>query len=200
MWIVTVITAHGLPSPAQEVTTTMDDRDSRPTGATPQLDQSDHNAAFSSFYRRFVPILVAFLLWQGARLPDATDIVQDTMIKTYRRWPEIRQPEAWTRRVAYRAWIRRITKVVEDPIADPPEHSCLRSPLTNVDEWEQRHEVLRLLDLLPQRQREVMAWTLQGYSPAAIAYELGITSTVVRASLWKARHTLGKHLGTTRDE
>lgn len=61
-------------------------------------------------------------------------------------------------------------------------------------EWEQRHEVLRVLDLLPLRQRQVMAWTLDGYPPAQIADELGITAEAVRSSLRKARRTLAAYL------
>lgn len=194
------------------MTTTMDERDSRPTGAaipcdppsrsaaTPPPTQPDSGAAFSSFYRQFVPTLVGFLVWQGARLPDATDIAQDTMIKAYQRWSEIRQPESWARRVASRAWIRRIASATEDPIDDPPEHSSLLPSPPSAEEWEQRHEVLRLLDRLPPRQRQVLAWTLNDYTPAEIAGELGITPETVRANLMKARRALAKHLGTTGDE
>jgi RNA polymerase sigma factor (sigma-70 family) len=190
----------------------MDDRDSRPTGAAiprdPPADQPQHpppaqpdtGAAFSAFYRQFVPTLVAFLVWQGARLPDAADITQDTMIKTYQRWSEIHHPESWARRVASRALVRRIASIAEDPVDDPPEHSSLLPTLTNVEAWEQRHEVLRLLDRLPPRQRQVLAWTLDGHTPAAIATELEITPEAVRANLMKARRALAEHLGTAEDE
>jgi hypothetical protein len=41
-----------------------------------------------------------------------------------------------------------------------------------VETWEQQHEVLPVLDRLSPRQRQVMAWTLQCYTPAEIATEL----------------------------
>src|SRR6185437_14496095 len=41
------------------------------------------DAAFSAFYREFVPTLVASLTWHGARLADAADAAQDTMSKAY---------------------------------------------------------------------------------------------------------------------
>lgn len=178
--------------------------------AMPDLPQSQQgitqgpgrpaDADFSAFYRRFVPTLVAFLVWQGARLPAAADITQDTMIKAYQRWSEIHHPESWARRVASRALVRRIASVAEDPIGDSPEHSSLLPSLTNVEMWEQRCEVLRLLDRLPPRQRQVMAWTLDGYPPAEIADELEITPEAVRANLMKARRALAEYLGTTGDE
>jgi RNA polymerase sigma factor (sigma-70 family) len=139
-------------------------------------------------------------MWQGARLPDAADIAQDTMIKAYERWSEIRQPESWARRVASRELVRRIASVAEDPRDNPPEHSSLLPTLTSVEAWEQRHEVLSLLDRLPPRQRQVMAWSLDGYTPAEIADELEITSEAVRASLMKARRALVKYLGITGDQ
>jgi RNA polymerase sigma-70 factor (ECF subfamily) len=190
----------------------MDDLDSCPAGAAklpeppgwsvaaPPPAQPNTNAAFSEFYRQFTPTLVAFLIWQGARLPDAADISQETMIKAYQRWSEIRQPESWARRVASRALVRRIASIAEEPIDDPPEHSSLLPSLTNVEAWEQQHQVLRLLDPLPPRQRQVMAWALDGYTPAEIAEELEITPEAVRANLMKARRALASYLSTTEDE
>ena len=192
----------------------MDDHDPRPAGAAIPRDRPgrsaaapppdppdppDTDAAFSAFYREFVPTLVAFLVWQGARLPDAADIAQDTMIKAYKGWSEIHQPKAWARRVASRELARRIAEI-EDPCPNPPERSPLLRTPTNVEAWEQQHEVLRLLDQLPSRQRQVLAWTLDGYPPEEIAKELGITPEAVRSSRWKARRALAKYLGRTRDE
>ncbi len=210
-------TAHGpgWPSPAPEMTTaTMDDHDPRAAGAAIPRDQSGWSAAasppdppdspgtdaaFSGFYREFIPTLVAFLVWQGARLSDAADIAQDTMIKLYRNWSTIRHREAWARRVASRELVRRFARVPEDPCPDPLECPLLPTP-TNVEAWEQRHEVLRLLDQLPPRQRQVLAWTVDGYTPAEIAVELGIAPEAVRSSLLKARRTLARLLGMTGDE
>ena len=45
-----------------------------------------------------------------------------------------------------------------------------------------------------------MAWTLDGYTPAQIANELGITAEAVRSSLKKARRTLAAYLRTEGDE
>lgn len=165
-------------------------------GPAPTVD-----AAFSAFYRRFVPTLVGFLVWQGARLPDAADLAQVTMSEAYRYWSTIREPEAWVRRVASRALARHIARVEpEDPAGEIPEHSSLLRSLTNVTAWEQQHEVLRLLDLLPPRQRQVMAWTLEGYTPTEIAQELKIESAAVRSSLSKARKMLAQHLSATGDD
>lgn len=168
-------------------------------GIHPQPPAEPADAAFSAFYRQFVPVLIGFLMWQGARLSDATELAQTTMAQAYKYWSTIREPEAWTRRVASRELVRKIASV-EDPVEEVPEPSPLLPPLTNVFAWEQQHEVLRLLDLLPPRQRQVLAWSLQEFTPAEIAAELKITGEAVRASLKKARRTLAQHLGMTEDD
>ena len=58
--------------------------------------------------------------------------------------------------------------------------------------------ILEILRLLPDRQRQVMAWTYDGYTPAEIATFLSLDSGVVRASFHKARAALKHHLTTGR--
>jgi RNA polymerase sigma-70 factor (ECF subfamily) len=72
--------------------------------------------------------------------------------------------------------------------------SPLIAPGTDLDAFEQRHTVMRLLDLLPARQRQVMAWTYDGATPAEIADSLKISSDAVRSNLRKARIALRGHL------
>lgn len=175
----------------------MDDSDLSPAAGSaqdipmgiPESSETIKDVAFSVLYQQFLPTLVAFLMWQGARLPDAAEIAQDTMSELYKRWSEIRQPKAWARRVASRMLVRRIASV-EDPIDEVPECTTLLRPLTNVEEWEQRQDVVRMINRLPSRQRQVMAWTLAGCTPSEIASELRITPEAVRASLKKARLAL----------
>jgi RNA polymerase sigma factor (sigma-70 family) len=155
---------------------------------------------FSEFYRQFVPSLVAFLMWQGASLPDAADVAQETMIQAYRHWSMIDHPQAWVRRVASRMLTRRAATIAE-PVEQIGQRTALLPAPTNVTMWEQRHDVLRALSRLPSRQRQVMAWTLDGYRPSEIAEELRITPEAVRSNLKKARRALTAYLaesGETR--
>jgi RNA polymerase sigma-70 factor (ECF subfamily) len=166
--------------------------------AHPQARPTQPRAAFSVFYTEFVPTLVAFLLWQGARLHDAADIAQDTMNEAYQRWESIEKPHAWTRTVASRAYARRIASIdVENPVDEVPEANLLPS-YVDAAAFEERHVVLRLLALLPPRQRQVMAWTYDGYKPAEIAKELQIKPEAVRSTLRKARRTLARHLAVAK--
>ncbi len=171
----------------------------RPELAQPLAD-TENFASFNEFYRGSVPILVVFLVWQGARLDDATDIAQETMTTAYRWWPKIDHPKAWSRTMASRKLARHIASIEEDPIEHPSPRNSLMPVSIDVRIWEQRHPVLAVLNRLSPRQRQVMAWTLDGYAPAEIASELQISFQTVRANLAQARRTLAAHLDTIGDE
>lgn len=151
-------------------------------------------AGFVAFYRQAVPRLVAFLRWQGASFPDAAECVQEALTQALPRWGTIRCPHAWCRRVASRLYARRVASL-EEPVEDVEAvGSPLLAPRTDLAAAEQRHSVLRVLDRLPSRQRQVMAWTYDGATPSEIATELQITPDAVRSNLKKARATLRDHL------
>lgn len=151
-------------------------------------------AAFTEFYHRFTPKLIRFLQWQGAGIVDAAEIVQDTMSQAWNSWSDIRFPEAWTKMVAGRAYVRRYASVKEDPVAALPERSALLPDDLDIAAFEQRHDVLRGLAKLPRRQRQVMAWTLAEHTPIEIAEILQITPEAVRSNLLKARRSLAIHM------
>lgn len=149
-------------------------------------------AAFAAFYRAQTPALVRFLVWMGARLPDAADLAQDTMIEAFNNWQTIEHPRTWIRRVASRKYVRRLAGT-EEPV-DPLVGRPLPPVPCDLTDWEQHHEIRYLQALLPPRQRQVMAWTCDGYQPHEIAAELGITAEAVRSSLRLARRKLAQQL------
>jgi RNA polymerase sigma factor (sigma-70 family) len=160
--------------------------------------EADKVGSFSIFYRQSLPTLVAFLMYLGANLSDATDIAQEAMIAAFQSWDIIQHPKPWTRRVASRAFIRQIARV-EDPAENLPEHGVL-IPDDPVIDLEERNEILRLIRLLPPRQRQVMAWTFDGFKPSEIAAELDLKPEVVRANLRKARIAIAAHLTAAHEE
>ena len=104
------------------------------------------------------------------------------------------------RTYASREYFRRIAACHDESAAQVPgpplepgiaaDEAALLSP--------EQARILELLRLLPHRQRQVMAWTYDGYTPTEIATFLNLDSGTVRASLHKARETL-KHLLTAAD-
>ncbi|QUI29459.1 sigma-70 family RNA polymerase sigma factor [Streptomyces alfalfae] len=155
-------------------------------GSTP-AGQHIVNEQFSAFYRQNIEMLVGFLINQGSTLTDASDIAQTTMIKVFQRWSEIEHHKAWAYTVASRELIRKLSDVRESPVDQLPESSSLQPETDGVAEWEARHDALRLLSFLPPRQRQIMSWTLSGFTPGEIAEQLGLSSETVRGNLKKAR-------------
>ncbi|MFI6396437.1 sigma-70 family RNA polymerase sigma factor [Nonomuraea sp. NPDC050540] len=152
------------------------------------------DAGFSAFYRATLPALTAFLLNHGAPLTVATDIAQDTMIKAYQRWNELTHPRAWVHTVASRALVRHVAGSCEELVDPPPEPTTLL-PCPHVGaDWETRQIFLHMLRRLPPRQRQILAWTFNDFTPAEIAEQLGMTSNAVSASLKKARRAAVEHL------
>lgn len=82
----------------------------------------------------------------------------------------------------------------------PSEPSRPDGPTTSgeLDAGLEEDTVLALLSQLPPRQRQVMAFAFDGYTPKETAISLGIPAGTVRLSLHKARATLAAQL-TTRD-
>jgi RNA polymerase sigma-70 factor (ECF subfamily) len=157
-----------------------------------------YDTEFSLFYKENMPSLVRFLRWHGVPLVEAADIAQETMAELYRYWPTVRTPSAWVRRVASRRWGRRIADGSAEQLFGDVDLELAGTPqLISADEilaYEQRHDVLCLLDTLPARQRQVLAWLFDGYTPKEIAEELQLTPETVRANLYKARRAIAVHL------
>ncbi|WP_084497393.1 RNA polymerase sigma factor [Nocardia amamiensis] len=148
---------------------------------------------FSAFYRANIAKLVGFLVTQGARVADATDIAQDTMIQLWQSWSKIQSPLAWARVVAGRELVRRYSALEQDHI-DEAEYSALLGCATDVDDWVQSAAYQEALTTLPPRQRQILVWTMQGYSPAEIARELQLKAATVRSNLRKARRGVALYL------
>lgn len=163
---------------------------------------------FSAFYRDDTLCVAAFLRWQGAGWAEAADATQEAMMRAYQRWDTLTRPGAWVRKVATQEFIRCRTRIREDPAEEVPEPTTalLRDPTAAAaEDADAEQRFLRLLDRLPARQRQVLAWAYDGYFPTEIAEQLStpehpVTPEAVRASLWLARRTLARHLAQGKDQ
>src|SRR5262249_49987843 len=151
---------------------------------------------FTAFYHDHVPRLVRFLIIHGAAPALAAELVQDVMVALWRRWDTVHSPRAWTRTAASRAWIRYRTRVPELPTDIP---ASLLISCQDADDVEVRHDLLRLLRLLTPRERQVMARTYDGDTPAEIAAELQISEATVRSVQRNAPRRMSEHSDGRRE-
>ncbi|MFF4542145.1 RNA polymerase sigma factor [Streptomyces aureus] len=159
------------------------------------------DAEFSDFYRADFPRLVGFLIQVGASREDAADAAQETMRTLHEKWREVRHPKTWARTVARRALIRALKASREQDLGEPPEPAA--SYLVGDQAlWESLEcdEVLAILRELPPRQRQTLAPTFDGFTPAEIAQILDVPASQVRGNLARARDTAAIVLGKRKEE
>jgi RNA polymerase sigma-70 factor (ECF subfamily) len=153
--------------------------------------------SFETFYRRYFPILVRFLITQANNTNWAEDIAQDTMIAATDKWQQIltyERPDSWLFKVAIRK-LRRLESRAR-------ELSCLPEDIESVvadvriaaaaDDWVHDNiEVVCVLRSLPRRQAEVLALRyLADYTLAEAAYIMGIKESAAKTHLERALKNL----------
>ena len=150
----------------------MDDRDA---------DFAEYVGERSAALRRY-----AFLL--TGDLASADDLLQDALVKVYRRWPPVTGPgtDAYVRTVIARTHIsvwRRVGRR-EVPVAELLDVADSRDVIDGVAD---RDEVWRLLRDLGPRQRAVVVLRFWSDLPEAeIASILGISTGTVKSQLHRA--------------
>lgn len=149
---------------------------------------------FSACYARELSSLVWFVMSLGADAHRAADVAQSAFAEAFAVWARIEHPTAWLRRVAGRLYYRHLVPQ-ETPVEDVPDRQGPLSAAGEVELHDEAHRVLAVLADLPPKQRQVMAWTIDGFSPAEIARELDVDPATIRQSLAKARKNLKEQLG-----
>jgi RNA polymerase sigma-70 factor (ECF subfamily) len=148
---------------------------------------------FDGFYEEDFPLLVGFLCKSGFEREVARDAASEAMLCAFEDWDSIRSPGAWVRRVGFRKATEQVRRV-RDGV-----QRAMRSDWACSDEYaedklialsDEAGLVVSLLARLPDRQRAVMAWSLDGFSDAETAEELGVAQSTVRSHLRHARERL----------
>ena len=160
---------------------------------TPGGMRSSGDDEFARFYHQYFARLVAFLVYQHASVDLAVDIAQDAMITAYRKWPEITHPRAYVFKVAGRAYTRCRLGNPEQPIGEVSKPTVALPRPGETEAWLQQQEIIEVLRRLPPRQCQVLALTIDGWTPTEIAQLLDIEPEAVRASLMKARRSAAAH-------
>lgn len=161
--------------------------ESVPAGGLPE--------SFAAFYQTHRPRLLRFVLWLGADLHRANDIVQDAMLAVYLRWQSVDHPYRYAQVTASHSLSKQppVSEVPTDGVCAliEAEAEALDPAVLHAE----RAAVLAALRTLPRRQRQVLAWYYDGYVPADIGEILGLRANAVRVALHAARHALKNYPG-----
>lgn len=153
---------------------------------------------FDDFFRVDFPKLVKFLLTAGFGFEESQDAAADAMVDAYRRWGRVRNPTAYVRTAAMhsatnqarrdRAGLPRsikggwVTPERVDPFASVDEH------------LDAGPRLLALVRCLPDQQRLVLAWHLDGFKNTEIADHIGLAPGTVGSHLRHAKRRLRAEL------
>jgi RNA polymerase sigma factor (sigma-70 family) len=151
---------------------------------------------FAAFYTQRFSATVVLLVAMGADRQEAEDAAQEAFILAYKKWDSIREPSAWVRTVAVRAYIRNSQRA--DRASGLPSEFDYRVAEMPESSLEQQ-KIIELLRSLPPQQRTILALLYDGLSPREIAVILNISDSTVRAHRHKARQQLKAALGIERN-
>ncbi|MGW3967439.1 RNA polymerase sigma factor [Amycolatopsis sp. NPDC005003] len=140
---------------------------------------------FDAFFRADFPALVAFLCKAGFEVETARDVAAEAMLHALEAWPIAEDPRAWVRRVA-----GRLLDTPGDARADWTPAGDQRDDEQFAGLVEQHAGLIDLLATLPDKQRMVLAWSLDGFTPSQIAEALRIAPATVRSTLRHVRERL----------
>ena len=157
---------------------------------------------FSVFYRREMPRLVQFVKAVSSALDwhAATDVAQTAFERVLLRWAGLTQPKAYLYKVARNEALARCAAMRRElPAGVLPERADEVSAALAAGWRDEQRAVMEHLRSLPVKQREVMTWTLAGFTDAEIAGVLGLSTDSVKANRHYARKNLRKRLGSGKE-
>lgn len=156
----------------------------------------------TAFYEKEMPRLVLFVMTLSSSLDGhaAADIAQTAFERALPRWPALRHPKAWLYKVAHNEALARAAAIAREMPADalPDQPDPMSAALAAEWRAEQREVMAHLRSLAP-KQRQVMTWTLAGFSDAEIGEALNLSTDAVKQRRRDAKKNLRKRL-TAREE
>lgn len=162
-------------------------------------------AAWRAIYEDLAPVLRGYLVRQGARDPD--DLVAEvflTVVRTLERFDGGEDGfRSWVFTIAHNRLVderrrhgRRRTEPAEtttlEPRLEPAEDAAVEAVETRTTE-----ELVTLLDVLTDDQREVLSLRLAGFTIAEVASVVGRTENATKALQRRGLRALERHLEVT---
>jgi RNA polymerase sigma-70 factor (ECF subfamily) len=149
---------------------------------------------YNAFFKKDFTPLTRFVAALGASMAEAEDIAQLAMLDVLPRWARVENPSAYVRTTARHAYWKGLQRDRRAREAELRGRGYITADGAIAVTNHEDQYVLDLLRKLPERQREVMAYTIDAYTPAEIAQELGCPTSTVRSQLRHARNRLQDEL------
>lgn len=146
------------------------------------LERPRETSALETVYSEHGPRLYRSLLAYAGDSHIAEDAMAEAFAQALRRGPELRDPQRWIWRAAYRIAAGALKERRQQPVASLEE----TYELSSAPGW-----VLEALDELPERQRACVV--LHYYADLRVrdvAHVLGTTTPAVKVALMRARRRL----------
>jgi RNA polymerase sigma-70 factor, ECF subfamily len=160
------------------------------TDAPPPLQMP---GSFDAFYQEEYSGLVQLALVLSGSRHGAEDIAQEALIAAWKRWRELEQPLAWTRRVVANLAVSTIRRRIAEGRAMMRLAIGRGEPIAELPEPDT--EFWAAVRALPTRQRQTLALYYLADCPVGeIAATLGCAEGTVRATLHKGRLALAARL------
>jgi RNA polymerase sigma factor (sigma-70 family) len=148
------------------------------------------DGGFVSFFQERFSRTVVLLIAMGASRADAEDATQEAMTQAWQQWKSIREPAAWLRTVAVRAWWKQggRQRFQTVPLDDADYSKASHADLVTFAAEQQ--QVLLVLRALPPMQRTIVALFYDGAACGEVAELTGISRATVRSHLRHARRSV----------
>lgn len=150
------------------------------------------NAAYEKAVNDHFNDLYRFAYWLCRNRWQAEDIVQESLVRAWRGWPELREQravKAWFFTIVHREFLRAAPAAARAGSAEDSDDLAFNpDPASCVD-------VERALRELPAESREALLMqVLGGFSCAEISSALGTTEGAVMTRLTRTRQALRRRL------
>jgi RNA polymerase sigma-70 factor, ECF subfamily len=168
--------------------------------ATVAAPEQDAHAQVTALVEEYSATLyrVAYSVTRNAA--DAEDVVQETFLRVLHhqaKLAEVRDFRVWLVRIAWNLVLDRKRRAKARPQTDDFEDMARVLPSGELSAEKvvitaQRHAlILKLIDTLPVREREVLLLSaVKELSTVEIAQVLNTTDSTIRSRLYRARHAL----------
>lgn len=148
---------------------------------------------FMEFFRREYPRLV---LYVGIRVGPrySADAAAEAMTTLYRKWNEVVNRPAYVRKVAVGYAVadqqRDEKRAAREAAHQRGAVATARSAEDYAAGAAETQAIMKIIEAMPDRRREVVALAMDGYATKEIAASLGVTEDTVRSHLRHARASL----------